>query len=109
MRLKEILEQCATLSVYEERSATDEYYEIVFYRKDIEQWERNIAAVMGGVAKPAGTKPTREQLQATQELGGLWIDQTLFMKETENEQIVAMFWPWQDRAHVTLKLKMFKK
>ncbi len=104
MILKDILANCSTLSVYEERSATEEYYELVFYSKDVEEWEGKLAEAMGGVAKPAGAKPTREQLAATQDLGGLWVDQTLFIGEKDGTSVIAMFWPWQDKTHVTLKL-----
>jgi len=108
MVLKDILTNCATLSVYEERSATDEYYELVFYSKDVAEWESKIAEVMGGVAKPAGEKPTRDHLALTQDLGGVWVDQTFFSAEKDGETIIAMFWPWQDKTHVTLKMKVIK-
>ncbi len=104
MSLKDILAGCATLSVYEERSNTDSHCELVFYRKDIEAWENALGAAMGGVAKKAGEKPTREQAEMTRDLGGIRVDQTLFTKEDNGEFVIAMFWPWQDRVHVTLKL-----
>jgi hypothetical protein len=104
MSLKDILAGCARLSVYEERSNTDDHCELVFYRKDIETWEKALGEAMGGVAKAAGAKPTRDQSDLTRDLGGIRVDQTLFRKEENGMVVIAMFWPWQDRTHVTLKL-----
>ncbi|MFC1809806.1 hypothetical protein ACFL3D_06845 [Candidatus Omnitrophota bacterium] len=104
MVIKDILSKCSTLSVYEERTMTDDYCELVFYRKDIDAWEKNIAEVMDGILKPAGTKPAREHLAITRDLGGLWSDQTLFSMSSDGDTFIAMFWPWQDKTHVTLKI-----
>ena len=34
--------------------------------------------------------------------------QTLFKKDFEGHSIIAMFWPWQDQAHTTLKIALLK-
>jgi hypothetical protein len=109
MSLKDILAGCARLSVYEERSNTDAHCELVFYRKDIVAWEKALGEAMGGIAKAAGEKPTREQSDLTRELGGIRVDQTLFRKDENGAVVIAMFWPWQDQTHVTLKLLQQKK
>ena len=107
--LKEILEKCKALSVQERRSVTDKYCELVFDSKDTDEWTRMLAESLGPPVKPAGQKPTRDDLRLTREYGGIFADQTLFKKEFGNVTITAMFWPWQDGAFTTLKLAALEK
>lgn len=109
MTLVEIIEKCNMLSVYEERCMTDEYYEIVFYNKDINEWTAIFTEILGKSVKPAGDKPTKEQMKMTDSFGGILVSQTLFVYENDDQSIVVMFWPWQDGVHTTVKMALTNK
>ncbi|MCK4852123.1 MAG: hypothetical protein KAS86_03315 [Candidatus Omnitrophica bacterium] len=107
--LEEIVERCGRMGVYERRSVSDKYCELVFYNKEIDEWKKTFTDILGPAAKPAGAKPAREDIRLTKDHGGVHDDQTLFKKEHDEVTVIAMFWPWQDHAHTTLKIALLKK
>jgi hypothetical protein len=48
-------------------------------------------------------------LRMTEDYGGIQTGQTLFMREFDDFNVMAMFWPWQDGKHVTLKITLLEK
>ena len=106
MTLREIIEKCSTLSVHEERCITDEYGELVFYNREIDEWKKILADIFGPAIKPAGVKPTKHDLNLTNDYGGIRVDQTLFKKEFDDYTVIAMFWPWGNNTHTTLKMAL---
>ena len=109
MTLREIIEECSTLSVCEERCITDEYGELVFYNREIDEWNKILADMFGPAIKPAGVEPTKGDLLLTEDYGGIWADQTLFQKDFDDVTVIAMFWPWKDDIHTTLKMALLNK
>jgi len=109
MELKEIIEKCKTLNIYEERFITDNYYEIVFYTKDNDQWIKLFTEILGPAANPAGAVPSEEDTELTKKYGGVRDDQTLFKKKVGNPGVAVMFWPWQDGVRTTLKVALIAK
>ena len=109
MTLKEIIKKCGTLRIYEERCVTDEFYEIVFSNEDTDEWNKRFADIFGHAIKPAGIQPTKDDQYLTKDYGGIWLEQTLFRREFDDGTVIAMFWPWQDGIHTTLKMALLKK
>ena len=109
MTLKEVVERCSALSIYEERFFTDEYCERVFYSKDTKEWDEMFISIFDQPIKPAGIKPTKENLLLTESYGGIYSNQTLYKKEFDDVTAIAMFWPWQDGLHTTLKIAVLEK
>ena len=109
MKLKEIIKKCGTLRIYEERCVTDEFYEIVFSNEDTDEWNKRFADILGHAIKPAGIQPTKDDQYLTKDYGGIWLEQTLFRREFDDGTVIAMFWPWQDGIHTTLKMALLKK
>jgi hypothetical protein len=109
MTLKEIFSKSNELAIYEKRCITDEYWELVLLNKEIDKWNDLLIDTMGLPIKPKGTKPTKEELSLAKDYGGIWKDQVLFKKELSNGILIAMFWPWQDSLHTTLKIAFLKK
>ncbi len=107
--LKEIVEQCSGLGIYEKRDITDEYVELVFYNKEQDEWNRIFTDILGPVIKPAGLEPTEDDLRLTKDYGGIRINQTLFKKKFDGVTVIAMFWPWQDGMQTTLKIGLLKE
>ncbi|MGA1869965.1 MAG: hypothetical protein ACMUJM_15635 [bacterium] len=106
MILHEIIQACGGLEVEEKRRSSDEYIELVFLNKELDQWITILTEILGPPIKPAGVKPTKNDLLITQAYGGIFRNQTLFRKKSENGIVIVMLWPWQDTVHVTLKMAL---
>jgi len=109
MTLKEIIEKCSKLGVYERRYVTDDYDGLVFYNRELDKWNKIFTAILGPSIKPAGVKPTKDDLRLTKDYGGINDNQTLFKKGFDDATVIAMFWPWQDGVHATLKMVSLKR
>ena len=109
MRLKVILEKFSMLDVYEIRRATDEYVELVFYNDKQNEVDDILEDMLGSPRKPAGVKPSQDDLGLTREHGGIWDNQTLFVNECEGYTVMAMYWPWDDEVHTTLRMARLEK
>jgi hypothetical protein len=109
MTLREILDRCSLLEVEERRHQKEAYSELVFHNKDINEWHRILSEALGPPAKPAGKNPTKDLLRLTQEYGGILTGQTLFAKEFDDITVIAMFWPWGNGKHTTLKMAVLEK
>ncbi len=104
MTVSDIVKKSSKLRVYEKRDITDRYGELVFFTKETDQWSGFLAEILGPAVKPQGTAPTRDDMRVAENFGGIRANQVLFKKESGKETVIAMFWPWQDDVHTTLKL-----
>ena len=109
MELKEIIEKCKVLDIYEERLVTISYYEIVFYAKDVGEWKNLLESIFGVAIKPAGAELSKEDAELIQKYGGVRDSQVLYKKKTGNTTVIAMLWPWQDKVRITLKIISLKR
>ena len=109
MMLKEIIDKIKIFNVHEVRHITDDYGELVFSNSKIDGPHTILTNVLGPPIKSAGESPSREDLDLTKDYGGIWVNQTLFRREYDNSTLIAMYWPWQDGVHVTLKMAYLKK
>ncbi|MBL7196503.1 MAG: hypothetical protein ISS47_00235 [Candidatus Omnitrophica bacterium] len=109
MTLKEIIDKCSELEVSEKRCISNEYDELVFYNKQTDEWNKIFTDILGPAIKPAGVKPTVDDLDLTKDYGGIYENQTIFKKDFDDVSVIAMFWPWQDNIHTTLKVVLLKK
>jgi hypothetical protein len=104
MTFDDILSKAKDFGVYERRSLSAEYCELVFFSRDLEAWYRVLASVLGEPRKPPGREPTASDLDLTQNTGGIRVNQTLFEKDFEEKTIIAKIWPWDDGERMTLKM-----
>jgi hypothetical protein len=102
--LRELIAQALAMGVYEKRHLADHYCELVVFSKDIGSWNTVLGRALGGPTKPAGTKPSRQDLLIAQPHGGISKDQVLYGKQSDAGLVSAMLWPWSDGEHITLKL-----
>jgi hypothetical protein len=109
MTLREIVEKCSLLEVEERRHQDETYSELVFFNKEVDEWNRILSETLGPPVKPPGINPTKDLVRLTQEYGGIRTDQTLFVKEFDDVTVMAMFWPWGDSKHTTLKMALIEK
>ncbi len=109
MELHEIIDCCSHLDIFEKRTDQKDYFEIVFFNKDIDEWSRILTAFLDEPSKPSGRAPSEKDLETTKGTGGIRIEQTLFEKEYESGTIIAKFWPWKDNVHTTLRMALLLK
>ena len=109
LTLKEVMDKCGSLKIFEKRSATDDYIELVFHNEETGEWNKLLSDFFGPAAKPPKAKPSKNDISITKVYGGIRPDQTLFRKDFDDAMIIAMFWPWQDGAHTTLKIFLIRK
>jgi hypothetical protein len=107
--MKEIIEKCAALNVYEKREASDGYFELAFFSKDEGEWGKVLAGILDPAIKLPGARPSKEDLLLTEKYGGIFTNQTLFRRKFDGNIIIAMFWPWQDGIHTTLKVAVVRE
>ena len=107
--ISEILEKCGQLKVEEERVLSSGYCEQVIFADEIDQWDKVLTGVLGPAVKPADQETTPQYFALTVNFGGIFDAQTLFFKKFENKSIIAMFWPWKNKIHVTLKIASFQE
>ena len=104
MKIQEITEKCKNLRIYEKRCIEDEYAELVIFGEDFDHWSRILEDFLGSATKPAGVKPSKNQKEITDRLGGIFRNQILFQKDYDDFIVLAMFWPWENGEYVTLKM-----
>lgn len=104
MVLREIINRCHGLTIYEMRCDRDDYYEVVVLNHEIEGWEKALSSILGPPRKPKGVKPSEDDLNLTRSSGGIRLNQTLYERSFGDYVIIAKFWPWDDNEHTTLKM-----
>lgn len=107
--MKEFMDRCTGLEIYEKRKVADDYCELVFHNKDNSAWENIFVESLGSAVKPPKDKPTKSDSLITSDYGGINVGQTLFKKDFDGFTVIAMFWPWGDGSHTTLKIIRIKK
>jgi hypothetical protein len=108
MTVKDILEKCNALRVQENRTASGNYAELVFFTKDMKEWIGVFDGLFGPAKKPAGKKPSGEDESVTKPYGGIFDNQVLYSKDEDGASFIAMFWPWQNGTSTTLKIACLK-
>ncbi|MEE8359498.1 MAG: hypothetical protein V3S04_01065, partial [Candidatus Omnitrophota bacterium] len=83
---------------------SDDYCEVVFKTTNIDKWQSMLAESLGQPVKPAGEKPAAEDMKATKDFNGIYVNQTLYKKDIEGVTVIAMLWPWGSGDLTTLKL-----
>jgi hypothetical protein len=106
MTLKEIFSHLKHLEITETRTRNDEYIEVVFLNRDLNEWHMTLTSHLGAPRKAAGSEPTPSDQRITRNTGGIWANQTLFEKSFGDVSVIAKFWPWGDEVHTTLKMAL---
>lgn len=104
MDLKTLLEPCKVLKILEEREMNQDQINVVINTQDSAKWSAGLEQSLGPALKPAGESPSNLAKKAANEFGGIRKEQTLFVKNIDEYSVVAMFWPWQNDKHTTLKI-----
>lgn len=86
------------------RTDNDYYMESVFKKDSLDKMTAVLENIFGKAVWPSKEKMPHVAQKAADDYGGLRKGQTLFFTRAEDISIFAMLWPWQDGAHITLKL-----
>lgn len=109
MKLNEITDCCSHLEIYEKRMDNEDFFELVFYNKDLDEWNRILTAFLDAPVKPVGQHPSEKDLHLTKNTGSIRIEQTLFEKDYEDCTVIAKFWPWKNNKNTTLRMALLNK
>lgn len=109
MDLKQLVSKLGELRVCQKRVSSPVYEEWVIFAEDMGRWEHLCSELLGPATKPKGEKTSPLAFALTVDFGGINDDQVLYHKESGEMSVIALFWPWQNGVHVTLKLACFKK
>ncbi|MFZ5572717.1 MAG: hypothetical protein ACOZF0_20150 [Thermodesulfobacteriota bacterium] len=106
MSIKLILETCNELKFKKIKKQKADYIELVFFAEHLPKWTETFTSLLGPPVKPAGKPPSGRDHRLTRELRGIRPDQTLYFNKIGDNPVLAMFWPWKDRLHITLKVSI---
>ena len=104
MTIRDIYEAGKDLRILEERLCQDNYIEAVILFSQMEEWFERLDNLMGSAVKPVGVNPTKEHAVLTKPYGGILAEQCLYFNVDNLWKIIVMFWPWQNRENVTIKI-----
>ncbi|MFA5101272.1 MAG: hypothetical protein WC547_10345 [Candidatus Omnitrophota bacterium] len=86
------------------RTESDTYFEVVFLKAKLGEYNAVLNGVFGKIAWPSDSPISAEIKAAITQYGSVMAGQTLYAMQEGSHVIFAMLWPWGDREHITLKM-----
>ena len=102
--LKKLVEDIKKLPLEEIRSDSDEGFEFVIKRTTLNKLDSSLQSFFGKVFKDAGAKPDKEATNLTAPYGGIYENQTLYVRKDTTGIFLGMIWPWGDGVLATVKI-----
>ena len=102
-------------SINEIRVSSENFEELVLFSKDISNWNSILTEKLGppliskekikidNSSEESLSSKKDAALKIANSYGGISKGQTLYFGTYNSTVILIMLWPWQDKAHVTLK------
>jgi len=109
-RILDIITSIRSSFKLEERPSPEpeKYFEAVIQRTELKRCVDLLETNLGSPVKPfdQDLKLDKGIQKIADDLGGIWKDQCLFLKQNESQEFIfAAFWPWgSDPERITLKL-----
>lgn len=115
MKIENLVGEELCNSINEIRESSENYEELVFFSKDISNWNRILTEKLGPPlisAEEIEIEDSSEEILSSKKdaalklansFGGICKGQTLYYGTYNSTVILIMIWPWQDKEHVTLK------
>lgn len=88
----------------ERRTDSDSLFEAVVVKDKIQELIKNVEAFFGSPVWPSKTNLSGEIRRIIDNYGGITPGQTLYFRSEGTGAVFAMFWPWQDGIHTTVKI-----
>jgi hypothetical protein len=108
MTFLEFLAQLQTLKIEELRTQSEEYFEAVISRADLDPLHKILTAYFGPPLKPEGQSPSGEANRRAEPYGGIRKDQTMYFREDGDHVECALLWPWGNGIRITVKISQSK-
>lgn len=96
-------------SIFESRTDTDSYEEIVILSKDLSAWKANLTEKLGPPLISTEEYDNQDSsaidaaLRLAEPFGGIGEGQTLYHGTYDSTAMLIMIWPWQNNINVTIK------
>ena len=113
MKIENLVGEELCNSINKIRESSENYEELVFFSKDISNWNRILTEKLGPPLISAEEIEDSSEdilsskkdaaLKLANSFGGIYKGQTLYYGTYNSTVILIMIWPWQDKEHVTLK------
>ena len=109
MKLETLVGKELCNSIFETRTDTEAYEEVVVLGQDILAWNENLTEKLGppqiSAENPGGQDSSKidAALQLAEPFGGIGEGQTLYHGTYESNVILILIWPWQNNINVTIK------
>src|SRR3989338_7282215 len=101
---KELVQELKKLPLEETRNDSEEGFEFVIKKSAFKKLDPLLQSFFGKVFKDAGAKPDQEAANLTAPYGGIYENQTLYVKKDATGFFLAMIWPWGDGVLATVKI-----
>ena len=101
--------------IFESRTDTDSYEEVVILSKDLSAWNESFTEKLGpplisteeieivGSSEDVLSSKINVALEFADSFGGIGEGQTLYHGTYDSAVILIMIWPWQNNINVTIK------
>lgn len=85
------------------RMENDNFIEVVVLKKDIGSLKARMDELFGQPLWPSDNKLSTAVHEVIKNFGGIMVGQTLYYSKQQDCALFAMFWPWSDGEHTTVK------
>lgn len=109
IRFSELKEQVKNFRLTALRSEEETYFEAVIQNELVQELAGKLKVYLGAAVFTGGEKLADNVKKIINQFGGINPGQTLYLLQENDTVILAMFWPWQDRLHTTLKMALLTK
>jgi hypothetical protein len=86
------------------RTESDAYFEVVFLKNKLGEYTAALDGVFGKILWPSDNPIAPDVKAVIAQYGSVMPGQTLYAAQEGSHVLFAMFWPWGDREHITLKM-----
>jgi len=86
------------------RTDSDDYFEAVVIKEELERLSCSLKKFFGGLAWSSKNEIPAEMQEKINGFGGIMPGQTFYFRNEGSESIFAMLWPWQDGRRTTVKI-----
>ena len=86
------------------RTDCDNFFEGVIVQKELEKLNLSLKSMMGEPVYPSKSRLPYKLQTAVDGFGGVMPGQTLYFKDSGNDSVLALLWPWKDGQRTTIKI-----
>ncbi|MFH1800804.1 MAG: hypothetical protein ABH891_08205 [Candidatus Omnitrophota bacterium] len=104
MTFLDFLAEVQTLRIEELRAQSEEYFEAVISKADLDPLHKILTAYFGPPLKREGQSPSGEANQRAKPHGGIRKDQTMYFRQAGDHAECALLWPWGNGIRITVKI-----